>query len=140
MRNIKRWDLLTIHKHRILPALSFNLNRDQQNVADEYFWFHRHKREDNLFSHLPPVSVGLLQENKPLSLPYADLTSIGTAVVVVILGLEDHCTAGDSTHRHPPGGHHRCCSMLLMPHRAPPSTRQHGSLCSPVQQALLGER
>lgn len=86
----------------------------------------------NYFSHLPPVTVGLLQENKPFALPDADLPSISPTVIIVILGLEDHRTAGDPTHRHPPGGHHRCRSRLLVvPHRAPPSPRQHGSLHSP---------
>lgn len=86
----------------------------------------------NCSSHLPPVTVGLLQENKPFALPDADLPSISPAVVIVILGLEDHRTAGDPTHRHPPGGYHRCRSRLLVvPHRAPPSPRQHGSLHSP---------
>lgn len=83
--------------------------------------------KDELFSHLPPVSIGLFQENKPFALPNADLPSISPAVVVVILGLQDHRAAGDPTHRHPPGGHHRRCSRLLVPHRTPPSPWQHGS-------------
>lgn len=80
---------------------------------------------DELFSYLPPVTVGLFQENKPFALPDADLPSISATVVVVILGLEDHCTTRDTTHCHAPGAHHRCCRRLLMPHRTPPSPRQH---------------
>lgn len=83
--------------------------------------------EDERFPHLPPVSVGLFQEYKPFALPNADLPSIRPAVIVVILGLQDHRTAGDPTHRHPPGSHHRRCSGLLVPHRTPPGPWQHGS-------------
>lgn len=77
-------------------------------------------------SHLPPISVRLLQENEAFTFPYANLPSVCSTVAVVILGLEDHCTTGDSTHRHPPAVHYRSCSRLLMTKRAPPRTREHG--------------
>lgn len=53
-------------------------------------------------SHLPPVIVGLFQQNESLALPDADLPSVRPAVVVVILGLQNHCAAGDPAHCHPP--------------------------------------
>lgn len=96
------------------------------------------KKRKKLLSHLPPVSIGLLQENKPFTLPYADLPSIGTTVVVVILGLQDHRTTGDPAQCQPPGGHWGWSSRLLVPHRTSPSTGQHGSLSRPVQQLLQG--
>lgn len=96
-----------------------------------YLWKrkrHWRKRQKNklVFSHLPPISVRLLQENKAFTFPYANLPSVCSTVAVVILGLEDHRTTGDSTHRHPPGVHYRSCSRLLMTERAPPRTREHG--------------
>ncbi|TNN82229.1 hypothetical protein EYF80_007597 [Liparis tanakae] len=84
------------------------------------------------------MGTSVTYENKPFALPDADLPPISAAVVVVILGLEDHGAAGDPAHCHASGGHHRGCSRLLVPHRTPPRPRQHGSPHSPVQQAVLG--
>lgn len=81
--------------------------------------------KDEPLSHLPPVSISLLQENKPLSLPDADLPSIIPPVVVVILGLQNHCTAGDAANCSPTGRLCGSCSGLLVSHRAPPGPWEH---------------
>lgn len=83
------------------------------------------EKKDESVSHLPPVSISLFQENKPLSLPYADLSSIIPPVVVVILGLQNHCTAGDATNCNPTGRLCGSCNRLLVSHRAPPGPWEH---------------
>lgn len=65
-------------------------------------WANVLKKTARCVSHLPPVIVGLLQQDESLSLPDADLPSVRPAVVVVILGLQNHGAAGDPAHRHPP--------------------------------------
>lgn len=77
-----------------------------------------------LWPHLPPVSIGLFQENKPLALSDADLPSVIPPVVVVILGLQDHRAAGDPAN-NPSGGFCGSCSRRLVPNRAPPGPWEH---------------
>lgn len=81
--------------------------------------------KEKLCSHLPPVCIGLFQENKPLALSDADLPSVIPPVAVVILGLQDHRAAGDPAHCNPSGGLCGSCSRLLVPHRAPPGPWEH---------------
>lgn len=81
--------------------------------------------KDEPLSHLPPVRISLFQKNKSLSLPDADLPSIIPPVVVVILGLQNHCTAGDAANCNPTGRLCGSCSRLLVSHRAPPGPWEH---------------
>ena len=75
----------------------------------------QHKKNVNyktLIPDLPPVGVGLLQQDEALALPYADLPSVGAAVVVVVLGLQHHRAAGHAAHGHAPVGHHRARRLV----------------------------